>query len=154
MPRFDRLVRGAAAIGAAALLAGCSVMTPIQTAELYAAGDGVRAEIADGGGVRVENLMVLAEEEGAEGAVYGALVNDTTEEVTIGVTIGVGGIELPVGAGESVLLGVDEEVVIPAVPAAPGGVVEATLRAEGHGTVPISVPVLDGTLPQYADLVP
>lgn len=153
MPRFDRLVRGAAAIGAAALLAGCSVMTPIQTAELYAAGDGVRAEVGDSG-VRVENLMVLAEEEGAEGAVYGALVNDTTEELTIGVTIGVGGIELPVAAGESVLLGVDEEVVIPAVSVAPGGVVEATLRAEGHGAVPITVPVLDGTLPQYADLVP
>src|SRR5690625_1260084 len=66
LPRFDRLVRGAAAIGAAALLAGCSWMTPIQTAELYAAGDGVRVEIGVPE-VRVENLMVLAAEEGAEG---------------------------------------------------------------------------------------
>lgn len=153
MPRFDRLVRGAAAIGAAALLAGCSWMTPIQTAELYAAGDGVRVEIGVPE-VRVENLMVLAAEEGAEGAVYGALVNDTSEELTIGVTIGDGGIEMPVAANDSVLLGVDEEVVIPAVPGPPGGVVEATLSAEGQGSVPATVPVLDDTLPQYADLVP
>jgi len=153
LPRFDRLVRGAAAIGAAALLAGCSWMTPIQTAELYAAGDGVRVEIGVPE-VRVENLMVLAAEEGAEGAVYGALVNDTSEELTIGVTIGDGGIEMPVAANDSVLLGVDEEVVIPAVPGPPGGVVEATLSAEGQGSVPATVPVLDDTLPQYADLVP
>ena len=153
MPRFDRLVRGAATIGAAALLAGCGWMTPIQTAELYAAGDGVRVEIGVPE-VRVENLMVLAAEEGAEGAVYGALVNDTSEELTIGVTIGDGGIEMPVAANDSVLLGVDEEVVIPAVPGPPGGVVEATLSAEGQGSVPATVPVLDDTLPQYADLVP
>ena len=153
MPRFDRLVRGAAAIGAASLLAGCAWMTPIQTAELYAAGDGVRVEIANPE-VRVENLMVLAAEEGAEGAVYGALVNDTSEDVTIGVTIGDGGIEMSVEAGDSVLLGVDEQVVIPTVPGAPGGVVEATLSAEGYGSVPAAVPVLDDTLPQYADLVP
>lgn len=153
MSRMDRLVRGAAAVGAAALIAGCSVMTPIQTAEVYAAGDGVRVEIGDSL-VRVENLMVLAAEEGGEGHVYGALVNDTGADVVIGLEIAGGGIEMPVEAGQSILLGVDEPVVIPAVPGAPGSLVDATLTAEGAGSVPATVPVLDGTLAQYADYLP
>ena len=152
MPRMDRLVRGAAAIGAAALIAGCSLMTPIQTAELYNAGDGVRAEVGDG--VRVENVMILAAEEGGEGHVFGALVNDTRAEVVIGLSVAGGGIEMPVGPGESILLGVDEPVIIPAVPAGPGSLVQATVTAAGFGTVPANVPVLDDTLAQYADYMP
>lgn len=152
MARIHRLVRGAAVLGASALVASCSFMTPIQTTELYNAGDGVRVEVSER--VRVENLMVLTAEEGGEGQVLGALVNDTSDEVTIGLTIADGGIEIAVPAGESVLLGPEELVVIPAVPTAPGGLAEGFVRASGHGTVSAAVPVLDSTLPQYADHVP
>lgn len=153
MARSHRLLRGAAVIGASLLVASCSAMTPIQTAELYNAGDGVRVEVADDD-IRVENLMVLASEEGSEGHVFGTLVNDTGDEVVMSVTIGDGGIQVPVEANGHVLLGVDEPVVIPTTPAAPGGMAEALVEATGHGTVSVSVPVLDDTLPQYTDYLP
>lgn len=153
MARSHRLLRGAAVIGASLLAASCSAITPIQTQVLYNAGDGVRVEVSTEE-IRVENLMVLAAEEGAEGQVFGALVNDTGEEVVMSVTIGDGGIQVPVGAEGSVLLGVDELVIIPATPAPPGAMAEALVEATGYGTVSVSVPVLDETLPQYADEVP
>lgn len=152
MARSHRLLQAAAVIGASALVASCSAMTPIQTAEPYNAGDGTRVTVTDN--VRVENLMVLATEEGGEGRVYGALVNDSTEDVVMSVTIGDGGIQRPVEAGASVLLGVDEPVVIPTMPVAPGAVAEALVDASGYGTRSVSVPVLDDALPQYADDTP
>ncbi len=154
LARFHRLLSGAALVGASALAASCSAMTPIQTAELYNAGDGVRVEVSDDELLRVENLMVLAAEEGGEGEVYGALINDSSEQVVMSVSIGDGGIQVPVGPGESILLGVDETVVIPSTPAAPGAVTEAQVEAIGYGTVTATVPVLDDALPQYTDHVP
>lgn len=152
MARTTRLMRVALGAAAAALLAGCAMMTPIQTAQPYAASDGFRVELATG--VRAENLMVLTADEGAEGEVHGSLVNDTFEDLTMTLAIGEGGISLEVPARSQVLLGVEELVVVPAVPAAPGGTVEARLEASGHGSITRQVPVLDGTLPQYADYIP
>ncbi len=152
MARFRRLLSGAAVLAASALVASCSAMTPIQTQVLYNAGDGVRVEVTDD--VRVENLMVLAEEEGGEGEVFGVLVNDSERDVVMSVTIGDGGIQLPVAQGDSVLLGTEETVVIPSTPVPPGAVAEALVEATGLGTVSATVPVLDSTLPQYADYVP
>ncbi|WP_413451479.1 hypothetical protein AA0Y32_15985 [Georgenia phoenicis] len=152
MARFHHLLRGAAVLGASALVAGCSVMTPIQTAELYNAGDGVRVEVTED--IRAENLMVLAEDEGEEGQVFGTLVNDSQEDVVFSVTIGDGGIRVPLEADEHVVLGVDEVVVVPQTPVAPGAVAEGLVEVSGFGTVSANVPVLDSTLPQYADYVP
>lgn len=149
MARSHRLLRGAAVIGASLLVASCSAMTPIQTAELYNAGDGVRVDVSDD--VRVENLMVLTDGEGGEGLVFGALVNDSAQEVLMSVTIGDGGIQLPVLPDGSVLLGSEELVVIPQVPAAPGGMVESVVEVTGYGAFEVLVPVLDGTLPQYEE---
>ena len=85
---------------------------------------------------------------------FGALVNDTPEDLTMTLAIGEGGISVPVAANSQVLLGVDEPVVVPAVPGAPGSVVEARVEASGHGAVVRAVPVLDDTLPQYEDHLP
>jgi len=105
LARSHRLLRAAAVLGASVLVASCSAMTPIQTAEPYNAGDGTRVEIT--AEVRAENLMVLASEEGGEGQLFGALVNDSTQDVVMSVANGDGGIQLPVEEGESVVLGVD-----------------------------------------------
>lgn len=152
MARTTRLMRVALGAAAAALLAGCAMMTPIQTAEPYAASDGFRVELATG--VRAENLMVLAADEGAEGHVFGALVNDTEEDIAMTLAIAEGGISIGVPANSQVLLGVDEIVVLPAVPAGPGALVDARLEASGHGSIIRGIPVLDATLPQYAEYVP
>ncbi|WP_324650405.1 hypothetical protein [Georgenia sp. H159] len=152
MARPHRLLQAAAVIGASTLVAGCSFMTPIQTTEPYAPGDGVRVEISDD--VRVENLMVLADEEGAEGQVFGALVNDSVEEVAMSVTIGDGGIQMSLEPGQTVLLGPEEVVVIPTTPVPPGAMAEALIETAGYGTVSAPVPVLGDALPPYAPYVP
>lgn len=152
LARPTRLMRVALGAAAAALLAGCAMMTPIQTAEPYAPSDGFRIALTPE--VRAENIMVLAESEGSEGQVFGALVNDTEEDLTMTLALADGGISLPVPAGTQILLGVEETVVIPAVPVAPGALVEARVEASGHGSVIRSVPVLDETLPQYSEYVP
>lgn len=143
-----------AAAGAAALLAtGCSYSTPVQTQTLYPAGDGARIELTSD--VRGENIMVLAAGEGAEGAVFGALANDSADDLRITVEIdGGGGLSIDIPSGQSVLLGTDELVVVPAVPVPPGAYVDVVLEAEGIGAIRAEAPVLDGTLPQYADYVP
>lgn len=152
LARPTRLVRLTLSAAAAALLASCATTMPIQTAEPYAASDGYRVEVA--ADVRGENIMVLTDSQGGEGQVLGALVNDTYEDITMSLAIADGGVTVPVPARSQVLLGVDELVVIPSVPAAPGSLVDARIEGSGHGSVVRSVPVLDGTLPQYADSVP
>lgn len=137
----------AVVVGALAL-AGCSVANPITTAMPYAPSDGVRVEVTDG--VTVENLMVLTDGEGEEGHVLGAVVNRSSEDVEVTITLGEDGGSVPVdvAAGESVNLA-EAGITTAAVGAAPGAVLDATVGATGSGDVAAAVPVLDGTIPPY-----
>lgn len=142
----------AVALGAgAAALSGCSFVNPIQTLEPYAPGDGVRVQVADG--VSVENLLVVAEDEGEPGRVLGAVSNDTGEQIHVTMTFA--------DAGEAVSLSVDNfvnftdsELVLQRTPAPPGGTATAEVSVATTGAVTVEVPVLDGTLEHYAEYIP
>jgi len=146
-----------AAAGVVALaglaLAGCSATNQITTAKPYSASDGVRAELGD---VTAENLLVLASAEGAPGALQGALTNRGTDAVTVTLTSGTTAIgTVRVDATSTVLLGGDTGKALTFTTAnAPGGVTPLTLETGPGGTLTVSVPVLDGTLPEYATHVP
>ena len=142
------LLTGATALGAGA----CS---PITTMNSYAPSDGVRGDL--GTQLRVENLMILSPAEGAEGIVLGGLVNETTSPVDVSLAVeGVsGGQQLSVPAQDTLLLGPDHEAVtIPTVPVPPGAVVSVQVSTPESGSLALDVPVLDGTLPAYRELVP
>ncbi len=137
----------------AAVLSGCSATNQITTAQAYSASDGVRAELGD---LTAENLLVLTADEDGPGALQGALTNrgDQTLTVTVesdGETVG----RLRVDAGATQLLGgANGEDVVFDTPAAPGALTTLTIATGEGGSQEVQVPVLDGTLPEYTDLVP
>ncbi|WP_205693034.1 hypothetical protein [Cellulomonas sp. IC4_254] len=150
-----------AVLALAAALSGCSVTNEITTERPYSASDGVRATLGD---LTAENLLIVAEAADAPGALQGALTNrgdDTltvelslegsTERVRVesGATVLLGG-----GAGEGGADGDQREEVVFDTAGAPGSTVELTLSTDAAGEQTVPVPVLDGTLPEYADLVP
>lgn len=142
---------------ALALVAGltaCSATNPITTTTNYAASDGVRVDLDD---VHLGNLMVLSAAEGAPGVVVGQVSNEGVQDVR--VTFGVEGARteaVAVDAGGTALLTTDggTEVRLDSVPVAPGAYVALQIAVDAGGTTTADVPVLDGTLPEYADLVP
>lgn len=159
-PRL-RPARPAAVLGltAALVLTGCSATNPIQTLGQYDASDGLGAEVGD---VQLLNMLVVAEAEGSAGVLSGALSNRSSDDQDVTLTVAGGEpVDLDVAAGSSVLLGAtdaptgytSEQVGVDAVDAPPGGLTTLTVTTSRGGTVKIQVPVLDGTLPEYAALL-
>jgi hypothetical protein len=144
----------AAALAATALLAGCSATNPITTSFDYDPSDGVGERLGD---VRVGNILVLTSEEGAAGTVIGFVANSGRTDASVALAVGgEQSVEIDVPAGQTVRLGPegDETVELAAVPGAPGSKVEVTVTSDVSGAATFQVPVLDGTFPEYADLVP
>lgn len=155
MARSRLSARPVAAVGAvllAGVLTACSTTNPITTHEEYAASDGVRAALGD---ISAENLLLVAVAADAPGALQGALSNQGTDPITVTVATSSDSTDVRVPAGETVLLGGTEgEDVVLATPGAPGATTDLSLSSGPGGTETVPVPVLDGTLPEYTDLVP
>jgi hypothetical protein len=152
--RAAALVVGVAVTGLA--LAGCSATNQITTENNYSASDGVRSTIGD---VRASNLLVLAAAEGEPGSLQGGLVNQSDEDRSVTLAVGDEETTVDLGPRETVFLGVGEqdgfvEVTFPAVDVPPGGLLPVTLSTPEDGSIEVQVPVLDGTLPEYASAVP
>jgi hypothetical protein len=159
-PRPRALRAAALAVGVVAglTLAGCSATNQITTEDEYSASDGVRFTLGD---VRGSNLLVLTEAEGEPGTLQGGLINDGDEDRSVTVAIGDEETVVELGPRETVLLGVSDaeeegfaEVTFAAVDAPPGGLVSVTISTPEDGSIEVEVPVLDGTLPEYATQVP
>lgn len=144
------------ALGAALLLGstGCSMLAPQATLLPYAPSDGI--EVPSSGPLEVRNALIVANADGTDGNLVAAIVNDTdTEQVLlVGLNNVVKAVKVP--AGSVVSLGAESTppLLIEGLNAKPGADVSATFQS-GSGTgVEVELPVLDGTLPQYATLVP
>lgn len=153
--RPARLVAAASVMAGALLLAACS---PTITTKPYAPSDGIRVNLTDQ--VRGINLMVVSEGEGQPGAVLGALANGSADDVDFVLAAeGAEPISLTVPAGQTVYLSADHEgdqavdAQLDIVDTYPGGDLDATLSGAGVDE-DFSLPVMDGTLPEYADWVP
>ncbi|WP_277211350.1 hypothetical protein [Isoptericola croceus] len=148
--RTTLAVAGAAA--GALLLGACA---PITTQLPYAPSDGSRVDFDDAD-VRGLNLMVLSAAEGEQGVVLGALANQSAEDVEfILTTPGAEPVSIPVPARDTVYLGTEggTDVMLGTITTIPGGNLQATLSAAG-ATKDFYLPVLDGTLPEYAEYLP
>lgn len=150
--RFARtgVIAASAAVGAL-LLAACA---PVTTTKPYAPSDGARVDVTDQ--LRGLNLMVVSEGDGAAGTVLGALANDSAEDMTFTLAAeGAGTLTFPVAANQTIYLGTDDgvEALLDTVVVEPGADIEASLTA-GDVTRDFFLPVLDGTLPEYADYIP
>ena len=159
-PRTARTAAAGLALAAALALGGCSATNDMTTIADYDASDGAGTTLGD---LRIGNLLVLSAAQGEPGVVAGSLSNrgSDTEQVTLAVDGGEP-VELEVPAGGTVLMGAPDaparygtaDVEVAAVASPPGGLVAVTITTGSAGSIEISVPVLDGTLPEYEDLVP
>lgn len=149
-----RLSATAAVALVGAGLAGCSATNPITTQEPYAASDGVRTVLGE---LKAENLLILTSGEGEAASLHGALSNDGGDDLTVtfaledGTEIG----SVDVSAGDGVLLGgTDGEALLFTSPDVPGATTDVTVTTATGGSESVPVPVLDGTLPEYAEQLP
>lgn len=153
----SRLV-ASAAISALVLLGatGCTFISPQATTIEYSASDGVNVSDADGP-IDVRNAFIVANEDGSVGNFIAAVVNPTGDEATL--TIAIDGLEpmtVTVPARKTISFGADgeEPLRIDGLDTMPGATIEMHFQSgDGAGTK-TEVPVLDGSLSYYADLVP
>ncbi|WP_240201361.1 hypothetical protein [Cellulosimicrobium cellulans] len=138
-----------------ASVAVASACSPIETTRPYSPSDGLRVDLTDD--LRGLNLLVVSAAEGDAGALVGAFANDSTEDVEFDVTPEGGEpVTIPVAAGETVYLGAEDgfDAQIGRVDAAPGGMLPVTVGVTSGEEQSLSLPVLDGTLEEYAHLLP
>jgi hypothetical protein len=153
LARFTRTRLAALiALGGTLTLAGCSVASPITTAQPYAPSDGIRVAVTDD--VSVENLMILTEGEGEPGHLLGAVVNRSSEDVEISFSFEGGSASVPVrvDAGDYVNF-TDAGITTQSVDAAPGSTISTTVSDPTVGDFQAEVPVLDGTIPPYDEFL-
>ncbi|GAT73951.1 DNA modification methylase [Microbacterium hydrocarbonoxydans] len=152
----SRLV-ASAALGALVLLGatGCTFISPQATTIEYSASDGVNISDADGP-LDVRNVFIVANEDGSVGNLVAAIVNPTDEKATLTITLaGIDPFAVTVPAHGTVSLGADEEPLsIVDLDTKPGATVEVHFQSGDGSGAKADVPVLDGTLPYYADLTP
>jgi hypothetical protein len=150
---WSRLIATATVAVFAVTVAGCS--SPITTAKDYAPSDGIRVVL--GSSFSAANLLIISAAEGEPGVLIGGLTNSTDQATTVTLSPdGAADLTVRVPAGATVLLGGDNDppLALDTVTVAPGAALPMTISTPDGGSESVSVPVLDGTLPQYADLVP
>ncbi|MGP6172284.1 DNA modification methylase [Microbacterium sp. A196] len=153
----SRLV-ASAALSALVLLGttGCTFLTPQATSiDPYNVSDGVNVPDSEGP-LDIRNAMVIATEDGSTGNLIAAIVNTTDKAEVLTVEIeGLEPLTVRVGAGDTVSLGATTDPLrIDDLDTMPGATIPMYFQSgDATGSV-TEVPVLDGTLPEYADLVP
>ncbi|MFC7789060.1 DNA modification methylase [Microbacterium sp. MAHUQ-60] len=146
----------AIALGATVALGatGCTFITHQATTNVYPASDGVNVE-STGGPIVVRNALIIATDDGSAGNLVAALVNESDQGATLTIDIAGKQFDVRVPANEGISLGGDEEpLLIEDLDVKPGATVEMLFRSGDDDAEPLQVPVLDGTLPMYEDLVP
>lgn len=134
----------------AAGTAGCTVNSPMQTAETKVLADGVPANLDH---AQVRNLALVSGEKGGDATVTGAVENTSGKELTFTVTV-TGGAKASakIPAHATVSLSEDKKVTLKKIDVAPGDMLDVEL-SDGSETTPVSVPVLDPT-GYYEDFAP
>ena len=160
-PAGPRLAVAALAVCA---LSGCSLMSPQTTQNVtYAPSDGVQGEVGE---VKVRNVLLLTREKGAPAEMVAALFNESGESVDLEVVVReateldapptepVATERLTLSAGENLSVGPEAEdaISIEDFDVLPGLTAEVAFLGAG-GELVLQVPVLDGTLPEYAELI-
>ena len=152
-----RKVTSALAISAALLLGttGCSLNHNIDSMQAYAPSDGSQIDI---GNVKLRNFIYLSN--GAGGKLIGSVVNNDANDITVqfeytDFDTRTQTDPITVSAGETLGLGAgsDTEGLPVTISGLPGQKITIWVSINGATGQELVVPVLDGTLEQYAPLV-
>lgn len=130
-----------AGLGASLLLSGCQVTNPAQTDVAYQPADGVAVDM---GPVQIRGLVVVSDAEGGPGTIVGNLSNDsgTAAQVSMAPEGQQSPITVDAAAYGSESLSTQDQVIIPAVSVAPGGVLSMQIGTPESGLNVVLVPVL------------
>lgn len=134
---------------------GCSMISPQGTTIPYSASDG--ANVPDSGPIEVRNAFVVVDKAGTTGNLVAGLVNSTSSAATIHITIGdSAGQSIRVPAQKAVSLGGDDEQPLrfEGIDTQAGATVAVHFQSGESEGITYQIPVLDGTLPYYSQLVP
>ncbi len=145
-----------AALGIGALaFTGCTAINPQSTTMIYSASDGVRLDL---GKMELRNVLIISEAAGEAGRVTGSFYNQSDSDITLTFSGTAGSqTEITVKPGVPVILNSENDAAtLSTVEQPPGSVESIQLRTSGaeSNTATLQVPILDGTLQEYKDLVP
>ncbi|WP_314506146.1 DNA modification methylase [uncultured Microbacterium sp.] len=136
---------------------GCALVSTQATQLQYSASDGVN--IPHSGPLDVRNVLVVTED-GVDGVLVAAIVNTTSEPQTLNIEYGEGSDKtsekIRVPANGVVSLGTDETDALPleGIDSALGTNLPMFFQSGDSEGVLYAVPVLDGSLDYYGDLLP
>lgn len=137
---------------------GCALLSTQATTIPYSPSDGVN--IPDSGPLQVRNVLIVSDEEGVDGNLVAAIVNATNDAHTLNIEWGEGSSKssetIRVPALSTVSLGTAETDPLPVmgIDTKPGANLPMYFQSgDGEGIL-FDVPVLDGALPYYGDLLP
>jgi hypothetical protein len=153
-------IRKIAAVGlAAGLLIGtsaCGAVTPIATLQEYAPSDGVQADFTD---VKLRNFMYLTDNEG-HAALFGSIVNSGVQKADVKLqytdanSSETKDVVVSVLAGQKLDIGYNGNAPLNIALAGKAGEAVTIYASTGNETAAtLDVPILDGTLSEYKDLV-
>jgi outer membrane lipoprotein SlyB len=148
------------AVGALVVLAtsGCAMLSTQATQIQYSASDGVN--IPDSGPLQVRNVLIVTDEEGVDGVLVAAVVNQTRESQSLTIEYGEGSststetVRVPAGGVVSLGTAETEPLELEGIQTRPGANLPMFFQSgDGEGVL-FEVPVLDGALDYYGDLLP
>ncbi|MDL9981074.1 DNA modification methylase [Microbacterium candidum] len=150
------------AVGAAVILgaSGCAMLSPQGTTIPYSPSDGINVPDAPNAPLQIRNAMIIATANGADGNLVAAIVNQTDQDATLHVAVTGTSIseQIDVPANSTVSLGDGAQntdpLLLSGIDTKPGKTLSVVFQSGEADGVPIHLPVLDGTLPYYATLVP
>ena len=151
--KFRAVASLALAAAVATGLAGCNLISPQSTTLSYNASDGVSVDL---GALKLRNVLVLVGD-ADNGSLVLSAVNEDGSPATVNVSGAgtTGSFEVPGTVGITPIgFGEGAKVELAGTELEPGGAVELTFTSKGGTTATVSVPVLDGTLAEYASLAP
>lgn len=151
---------GVTAVLAGALLAtsGCGYIYKQPTTIVYSASDGQMVNLTEGNKevVQFRNIMVISSAEGEPGRVLGTILNQSEKDATISLGFPGETLTVKIPAGKEVRLEDDSnELLLKSTEAGPGLTLKTTVSSDvTPDSSEFLVPVLDGTLDEYAPYLP
>jgi hypothetical protein len=142
-------------VAAATALVGCAGNPP-QTQLEYDPSDGLSVRVGD---VHLLNLIVLTED-GEDGNLIGAAVNRSEDDIDLVIQYESDGertdvtVELPADSTLHLGSGEDGQLLLPGIGVDPGELVSLYFQYGDEQGKQKSIPVLDGSLPEYSDYLP
>jgi hypothetical protein len=135
---------------------GCQAVTSQATTIIYSPADGVSVPDAEGAPIEIRNAVVIADDEGEQGNLAAALVNRTESAGTLTLEWGDESTTVRVPADSVVSLGTaaEDPLLLDAIDTLPGATLPIYFQSGDAEGVLTEVPVLNGCLEQFEDLVP